>query len=405
MEKFFTKIFNTLKNKLTRDILLVILAMAAALFTLVKLQIIGPNGAEKKPGIHTITLTFSCFWENREDALEKLINEYQELHRGIRINLNHLPYETFRSGLQNEMPETAAASAPAAGSITACDIIALDQRWVTELQERGIIEPETYPLLRFFYPLFYNTGILLNSGINHPPKTRGEFLDQAKKISGNGVYAAAMALGENNGQGLLRDVYPWIWAAGSGSLSAQPLKEALDFILILHNENLLLPGTLSLDERQKAKAFLDGRIAFMIGSAEDMESAKTALGDSFGYTTIPAPDNYQGKPYFGAGSWILGIPAQSKYREEALSFINYLMENNNCLAEGWAIPKNGNPGMGQDLFYSKAAELYIGAELVDGFAGIDMKKADAVFYDAVRNLLTGNMTSEEAAGHIMQKLK
>ena len=103
---------------------------------------------------------------------------------------------------------------------------------------------------------------------------------------------------------------------------------------------------------------MEGRTAFMIGSAEEMETLRASMGANLDYTAIPAPDNYSGRPFLYSGSWVLAIPGDAPNREEALSFVSFLLERGSVLAGGWAITENGNYSAAQDGFYSKAGELY-----------------------------------------------
>ena len=376
------------KKKLNRDVTLIIMALAVLAFMLAR-ALLSDKTVEEIIQPKVSVLVFDCYWKTREEITQTLVNEYEDLNPGVKIELNFLPYDVCRNELS--------------ASDSAADVITVDPRWTAELAGHNTTEPEIYPILSFFYPLFYNIDILEKAGFSRPPKTRSEFLDQAKKITalGTDVYAAALALDPDSSRGLA-DVYSWIWAGGNTVLALAPLRETLDFLASLQNGNMLYPGTLDADETKQA--FLDGKIAFMIGSAEDMESVRSVLGQSFGYTTVPAPDNYSGKPYFASGVWSLAITKDSSRREEALSFINFLSEKNSVLAEGWAVPENGNAAVMEDPFYSKATELYISGQLVENFTGIKTADADKVFSEEIIKLFNGS-TGDETARNIINRLQ
>jgi ABC-type glycerol-3-phosphate transport system substrate-binding protein len=147
-----------------------------------------------------------------------------------------------------------------------------------------------------------------------------------------------------------------------------------------------------MDENEKREAFLNGRTAFMIGSAEDMELLKSGLGEALDYTAIPVPDNYQGRPIFGSSGWNLAINRISALKEDSRRFIEFLAEHSPLLAHGWAIPENNNPIFSPDPFYSKAQELYISGNLIQDFS----RPVAIDFSEELMNLLEGRISAAEA---------
>ena len=297
-----------------------------------------------------ITLVFNHNWEGREEILKTLKDEYELQNRNIRININYVLYNELSGS-----PGSATAS---------CDIIAVDATAMYQLKQK---EPdtETYILLKFLYPLYYNTEILAEAGFNRPPKTRTEFLAQARKVTNaeSGVHAIAI---DTENQLADSDILPWVIAGGTSAadnnIFNRELAAAQDFFNKLKNEGMLLESLPGADKRKQA--FIEGKTAFFIGSAKDMELLKLNMGEKLNYSAIPAPDAYAGKPFFCSGSWVLSVTEQSKHKNEARSFIDFLLENSFALAGGWAIPENGNPADVQDPFYYKAREFYISGELV-----------------------------------------
>ena len=361
--------------KWNRDIFLLLPALAILAFAFA-------GFTAKK--IHTETapvLLFTCTWEGREEILDSIVQEYEKIHR-VKIITEYMPNNGTVKG----------------------DVITVNRRQVSQLIESGLIEPEFFTLLSFFYPLYYNTAILLNAGFNRPPKTAPEFLIQAEKITNPeaGIYAAAFALDQDNQDGIYADICSWIWASGifpekTENLSRDEihrLAETLEFLLTLERKNYLYPETFMLNEDEKRKAFIDEKTAFMIGSAEDMELLRGIMGDKLGFTSIPAPAAYTGRPVFGSDSWILAIPKETKNREEALSFITFLAEKSSVLAGGWAVAENGNSIPVNDPFYYKAAELYISGELAGGVTGIK-------FRNAMIDLFSGKTGVEETVSMLI----
>ena len=267
---------NTSKKskKINRDLLLFALALAVLGFSIFRFWV-------NNSSINRIkTLVFTYSWEGNEEILKTLVSEFEELYNeDVRIRLNFIPNMT--------------SSTAAPDGVLAGDIIALDSLMINEFLDNELIEPEIFTLLTFFHPLYYNMDILARNGFIRPPRTRSEFLEQARTIAAaeNDVYAIALALAQGNPQSHLRDLYSWVLASGT-TITENEIRELINFISLLERERLLLPGTFLMDEDEKRNAFIDAKTAFMIGTAEDMALLRQGLGDALDYTAIPVPDNY-----------------------------------------------------------------------------------------------------------------
>jgi multiple sugar transport system substrate-binding protein len=389
-----------------KDIILLAVAALVLVFSLARLT--GMNKMTEE--VAAPALVFVHNWESREEIILSLIDEFKLQYPETEIIAVYKPYNEIRLSLFSNSDSVIEDD-----SIEG-DIIAIDPLWISDLTKEEKIEPEEFPILRFFYPLFYNIEILKQAGFSGPPKTRSEFLAQARAVNSpeRGIHAIAFALGDAGGQNSYQDIYSWIWAAGivfpnpqnsqeyarnpGGLTSAQTtgLRETLEFIAALNSEKLLLPGTFTMDENEKMEAFFNGRTAFMIGSAEDMELLKSGLGDALDYTAIPVPDNYQGRPIFGSSGWNLAINRNSALKEDSRLFIAFLAEHSPLLAHGWAIPENNNPLFASDPFYSKAQELYISGNLIRDFSGPQTGPRATDFREELMNFLEAKISAAEA---------
>ena len=413
------------------DITLFALALAVLAFSL-----LGP-GKKVITEVTAPNLVFVHSWEHQEDLLKTIKEEFEAVHPGIKITPEYRPWEELRTLLYDSPGQGAAndandSSRDSPSNITKtdvikADVISMDPLWETDLACKEIIEDETYPLLNFFNLLFYNTEILKNAGFSVPPKTRAEFLDQTRACTDpdSGVFGIALALDSANSRGIYRDIYSWIWASGNTlldqhkpQLRSRVFAETLDFLSLLEKEKILYPNIFSLGEDEKRRVFLEGKTAFMIGSAEDLEYLRQSLGESLGYTAVPAPNNYAGKPVFGGGGWDLAISRSSEHRDEALSFISFLQEQSGRLALNWAIPEEtpGSFGPGQqvsgssadanqqrDPFYSKIKEFYINADSVREFSGQrDEGELEKSFRENLMDLFEGRSGAAGTADAIQK---
>jgi multiple sugar transport system substrate-binding protein len=360
------------------------------------------------------TLVFTQWWEEHmeEGALKSLIGEFEALHPDIKIKLERQSrgglYASL-TGAPGGAPEAEeGAAAPPGG-----DILALDPLWVPALTGKGIIE-ESYPLLTYINPLFYNIEILKAAGFSGPPKTREEFLSMARGIKkrDRGLYGIALSAGTDSLSLLGRNVYPWVWAAGTTlldggkpRLTQGPVIETLEFLRTLAKEELLAPGSFSWEEDQIRDAFIRGRTAFMIAPVMDIEVLKAAMGNGFGVSAIPVPGRRAEQPVFGASGWRLGLSSRSEHKEEARTFITFLREQSGRIAAlAHAIPGDGTSfPSGEDPLYAKVSDMCIAAEFLREFDGVSAtEELEERFRFFLGELLEGRLSAPAAAEGIQK---
>jgi multiple sugar transport system substrate-binding protein len=408
MRKFFSPVISAFKTKIKIpgvkdaetwlrarfDVLLIIPALvvlAAGLFRI--------EGKKMTAEATAPNLVFTQWWQDELESgtLESLITEFEGLHPDIKITLDTRTRGEIRKELLNYTPPADPSSVPDAKPSAETgegdsgpgfgDILALDLLWVPELTANGVLDPQETPapLLTFFYPLFYNISILEETGFSRPPKTRSEFLSYAKAVADpeKGRYAIALALNSGGGQDVYRDIAPWIWASGAlvtagkaPVLETKPAAETLDFLAALGREKLIHPRSSFMNGEEKREAFIGGRIAFMTGPVQDIEILRREMGESaFGFTTLPVPDSYSGKPVFGASSFCAAVSRRSAYPEDARIFAAFLAEKAPFLAEKLhAVPGaagNPPPSAPADSFYSKAWDLYTAGDLIQEAPDLD----------------------------------
>jgi dsDNA-binding SOS-regulon protein len=113
----------------------------------------------------------------------------------------------------------------------------------------------------------------------------------------------------------------------------------------------------------------------MIGSVRDIPRVREKMGDAFGVTRIPEPENYPGQPVFGLWVWYGAISRQSARREMAEDLLLFLKEKGPLLTEQLkTVPGHGETALvrPEDPLYSKIWDIYEGADLVQellGFSG------------------------------------
>ncbi|MDR2519341.1 MAG: extracellular solute-binding protein [Spirochaetaceae bacterium] len=391
-----------------------------------------------------VTLVFSQWWheELEQNILVSLAAEFERTHPGIKIKLNNYSYNDMEALILNGLNDKIAGFTE---NFPPADILALDPRWLYGLIRNDMLEPLSpykessafipalqtsgqervyddwaFPLVSFMAPLFYNIEVLSQAGFDRPPKTWSEFLHYARAITNRdmGRFGTALSLNQGDPQGVYVDVYSWIWASGAvllnqgkdkANFTSPMVVNALTFLDTLSREGLLSPDCFSKTKERKLEEFASGAIGMMIASVQDIEVIRKYLGDkAFGITTIPRPDEYQGKPAFGLTTWYAGISRESGYKEQAWEFISFLAKQSPLLAAAsHAVPGSGNgleDYLKGDSFYSKAYNIYEGGDGIQEFAGYPaVHVLDFIVREELYDMFEWRQGPKEAASEIQNR--
>ncbi|GBU28298.1 ABC transporter substrate-binding protein [Treponema sp. R8-4-B8] len=276
------------------------------------------------------------------------------------------------------------------------------------------------PLVSFMDMLFYNIDILTAAGFDHPPKNREEFTAYARKVSrGNsGAAGYALSLSQNDSQSLSRDIFSWIWAAGGNFWPEEGITPTLtramtndiSFFGVLNREGLLAPDVFETTGDQRLDAFIRGKVAMIIASTRTIPYLRAKMGDNaFGVTTIPGPET-GGKYNIGISSIYAGISANTSHPDKAWSFLAFLAEKSPLLcAELKAVPGMVSsiiPGnyVSEDLFYSKAWDIFEASVIAEGFSGKpDSRKYEIIFLEELRLFFESNRNALQTSAAIRQR--
>jgi len=292
------------------------------------------------------------------------------------------------------------------------------------------------PLVSFMDLFFYNIGILADTGFDHPPKTRDEFLtcaravSRAKNAAESKVIAESTALSLNlkDRQALSRDIFSWIWANGGDFWAQTGLTQTeftqtekpvintrliindINFLGTLNRDGLLAPGTFEISGYQRIKEFADGKIAMMIASSRAIPYLREKMGDgAFGITTIPVSDT-GGKYSVNISSIYAGINSSSGNSDEAWRFLKFISEKSELFCgQLHAVPgstTNLIPGdyVKDDLFYSKAWDIFEASRIVQGFSGKHgAQKYKTAFLEEFYKFYNSNQTAAQTVIAIQRR--
>jgi multiple sugar transport system substrate-binding protein len=205
------------------------------------------------------------------------------------------------------------------------------------------------PLLADTWGLYYNKKLLAKAGIKRPPRTISELTADAKKLtvrSGNGFKVVGFNplrtfYAENSAAnfGHLFDA-KWLDAKGQSNLSKDP-----DWARYLRWSKRLIDwyGYDKLkrwqagvgDEFASSNAFETGKLAMAIDGEWRVAFIK-AEHPELQYATAPMAVDDAHKNLYGSANvngTIIGIPKNSKHKDQAWALLKYLTTNSHALAQ------------------------------------------------------------------------
>ena len=286
---------------------------------------------------------------------------------------------------------------------------------IPDVIEISITSGLAVPLVSFMDMLFYNIDILSAAGFDHPPKTRNEFLASIRAVNRRNIsdtMGAVLSLSNYDRQGMSRDIFSWIWAAGgnfrhtdnkllltSALYNTRAVADDITFIRDYIRE-VETHGIFDKTGNQRIEEFAQGRIALMIASTQYIPYLREQMGDNaFGITNIPSSGT-GGFYNIALSSIYAGINSDSKHPAEAWRFIKFLNEKKSFFCtELSAVPGSiTNPIAGDyvrnDIFYHKAWDIFEVSQIINGFSGKpEAEKYEKVFMEELQVFINGGRTA------------
>jgi multiple sugar transport system substrate-binding protein len=382
-----------------------------------------------------VTIEFAQWWapELPEGAFQGLIDQFEDENPGISVELISGPYASTKEQLF-----------AGAASGTMPDVVGLDGAWVSDFANQGAIadltalmaengmddsklasqiqiDGSTYmiPVVNFVYPLFVNTDLLAEAGIDAVPSTRSEFETAAQAITDLGDASGwVLPLSLEAPNGIQNDVMSWNWASGGSMLDDGGLPDltnddvvsTIEFVQGLWDDGVIAPGSFTMKEQDKVEEFTNGRVGMMIDSLSHINLIQESNPDlNFDIAAIPAEDGYDGERGIPYASWGIGVADGSDNQEAALKLVEFLMSteiNSELSTIANAFPGNTESapefGEGKELF-EKAFEIYQSGYPANEFTGLPvaedlMRQFDTEF----QKLLEGQTSVEEMLGTVQE---
>lgn len=280
------------------------------------------------------------------DELQMISRIFRDLS-GIEVEINYVDYEEQYQQIVE--------------STSTYDIVSLDQIWVADLATKGTLTPLdehitrqirtdiepailrafryqkkiwAFPYLVNFQLFFYNQEMLEEAGFLAPPKTLEEMVEQMILLKEDGIVQYPWSDAWRQGEGLICE-YVWLTAAFGGELfdgdgwpvfDRKPGVEALEFMVMLLDEQLASPDILTNDAIAAKDAFIAGDAAFTsnwVFMQGFLNGPKSLIEDQGKMGLLPVTEGDKQDTVSVSGFQGIGISADSVNKEAAWQWITF----------------------------------------------------------------------------------
>lgn len=283
---------------------------------------------------------------------KSVIPEFEAKYPNIKVNFMSVGYDSLH---QKEV------TALESGGDT-YDVIDVDCIWTPEYVTKGYIipvndritqemkddiVPAALDILKYkdnYYGLpmfndvlffYYNEDLLKQAGINEPPKTWDELIQQTNLMKQKGLIDYGMVWGWAQAEGLIC-YYTALAHSFGGDLvdsSGKPAVntpqnvKALQFMVDSIANKVVDPASITYDDRQMLNVFSQGRVPFGMNWSfawsvfNDSNQSKVVNKIKVGLAPAGTPEV---KSATCAGSMGLAVTSTSKHADEAWKFIEFL---------------------------------------------------------------------------------
>ncbi|MBY6160240.1 sugar ABC transporter substrate-binding protein [Mameliella alba] len=378
-------------------------------------------------------------WFAAEDPsgfYDGLIEDFEAKHPDITVKLVTQPFGKVRESIVTD-------TAIGVGS----DVLGLNMPWTTEFLDIGILEPlddylarednsfattdlveapigkingKTWmvPLNAFPFVMHVNMGLVKQAGFDAPPTTWEELSEQAAAISAleNGISGLGMPFSSQPpSNGPILTFLPLLYANGGRIMDGTTpnfdnakVVETMEFIKTLNEAGAIAPGAASRTGGVDLEEFIAGRTGFLISPGVH-SSAITGRNPDIDYTLVRVPSN--GTNAYRVHGWELGISADSRNKDAAWTFVNYLLspEVNARVAKA----SNALPGNlaaldavreGADATLVKQMDILAGDSPVEEMRQSPKAVASwSLMTEEIQAMLRGDKTPKEAAAAVQAR--
>jgi len=276
------------------------------------------------------------------DELNEMITAFQQSNPDIKVQLTAVPF----GELVSRTLQTAAVHRPPA-------IAAIDNPDVLRVAKAGVLQDLSNQMSQFpdwkniyqgpklaitdgnhvyaipvgsnSLALYYNKKMFADAGIQEPPATWDELLEDATKLTKSPVYG--LAFSAPNDEQCTWQWEPFLWSNGGSllDLSSDKAKQALKLWVDLVQKGLASHDVVNWQQGDVADQFVGGKAAMMVMGPWMLPAVKRS-GVDFGIVPMPVPKAGE-KPVvpLGGECWCV-MKTNKKVEDAALKFIAFVQD-------------------------------------------------------------------------------
>lgn len=312
------------------------------IFVLVFKFFTGKSTASKE-----VTLTYWGLWEEKE-VLQPLIDQYQNKNPNIKIDyIKHKP-ENYRNKL---IVRSQQGDGP--------DIYRYHNTWIPEIKEvlsyipNNVLSSKEFD--KTFYPIFksdlkigehyygiplmidglvllYNENLFKSAGINKPPSTWEDVINNISKLTVRDkegkLATAGIAIGTASNIEHFSDILGLFIIQNGGDLKNLDSVEA-EGALESYRKFAEPPDNYWDESMLNAiAAFTQEKVAMILVPSWQILSIKS-INPELAFKAVPVPSLPDSEPISVSSYWVEGVSRFSNYQEEAWKFLKFLSEKEN----------------------------------------------------------------------------
>ncbi|MBS3848996.1 sugar ABC transporter substrate-binding protein [Devosia sp. BSSL-BM10] len=367
-----------------------------------------------------VTITIWSLDDENQPALN-LAREFSEMDNGITVDYRQIQFddvvsESMRAFATGQAPDIIAVDNPEHALFAArgafldiTDMVANSQAIDPDNYFPGPLNSVSWNGKIFGVPkatntiaLYYNKDLFAAAGIDAPPQTWAELVEDARTLTdpANNVYGLAFSAKASE-EGTFQFL-PWAQMAGGGydNINAAGAVEALETWKVILDEKLASPDTLTRGQWDSTGTFNSGNAAMVISGPWELNRMLDEAKFDWGVALLPVPE--EGAPRSSAmGDFNWAIFSSSKHPDEAFQALEYFASQDDRLfPEFGQLPARSDIAIPETGIALKDAALKVFQEQLQYAQARgphpEWPKISKAIQDAIQSALTGQMSAKDA---------
>jgi len=367
-----------------------------------------------------VTITIWSLDDENQPALN-LAREFSEMDNGITVDYRQIQFddvvsESMRAFATGQAPDIIAVDNPEHALFAArgafldiTDMVANSQAIDPDNYFPGPLNSVSWDSKIFGVPkatntiaLYYNKDLFAAAGIDAPPQTWAELVEDARTLTdpANNVYGLAFSAKASE-EGTFQFL-PWAQMAGGGydNINAAGAVEALETWKVILDEKLASPDTLTRGQWDSTGTFNSGNAAMVISGPWELNRMLDEAKFDWGVALLPVPE--EGAPRSSAmGDFNWAIFSSSKHPDEAFQALEYFASQDDRLfPEFGQLPARSDIAIPETGIALKDAALKVFQEQLQYAQARgphpEWPKISKAIQDAIQSALTGQMSAKDA---------